>query len=394
MRMISMAALLVVLGLSSSVMAQNTGKLSFPIVDSGVLKAYSDTVEISLPKPDQAFYGQDANYSTHPAAYTKNGDGTVTDNVTGLTWEADMGQKMTLEEARSKAAASRLGGKSDWRVPSLKEVYSLINFSGRVMGPTAGTMFIDTRYFNQPLGDASKGEREIDAQTWSSTAYVGKIMRGDDAIFGVNFVDGRIKGYPKVSPRTREPNRMYFRLVRGNTKYGINQFVDNHDGTVSDLATGLMWQQADSGRGMDWKAALAYSESLSLAGHDDWRMPSAKELQSIVDYTRAPRATQSAALDPVFSISMITDPRGEKSYPFFWTGTTLLDGPRPGNQAIYQTFGEALGKMQDKLMDAHGAGATRSDPKSGIISEFPKYFGPQGDVQYLNNYARSVRVIQ
>ena len=224
MSKISITALLVVLGLSSPVVAQGSSSLSFPIVDSGVSKAYSDTTEISLPKPGESFYGQDANNKTHPAVYTKNDDGTVTDGVTGLTWEADMGQKMTLEEARAKAAASRLGGKSDWRVPSLKELYSLINFSGRVMGPTAGTMFIDTHYFNQPLGDASKGEREIDAQTWSSTAYVGKIMQGTDAIFGVNFVDGRVKGYPIVSPRTRAPNRMYFRLVRGNTKYGVNQF--------------------------------------------------------------------------------------------------------------------------------------------------------------------------
>ena len=204
----------------------------------------------------------------------------------------------------------------------------------------------------------------------------------------------RIKGYPVLSPRTGEANRMYFRLVRGNPRYGVNQFVDNDDGTVSDLASGLMWQKGDSGSGMDWQAALAYSESLTLAGHDDWRLPSAKELQSIVDYTRAPTVTQSAALDPVFSISTITDPRGEKSYPFFWSGTTLLDGPRPGNGAVYQTFGESLGKMRDRIMDAHGAGATRSDPKSGNISDFPKYFGPQGDVQYLHNYVRSVRTIK
>ena len=89
-------------------------------MDSGVSKAYSDSEEISPPRPGEAFYGQDASYSMHPASYTKNPDGTVSDNVTGLMWEADMGQKMTLEEAGTKASASRLGGHSDWRVPTLQ----------------------------------------------------------------------------------------------------------------------------------------------------------------------------------------------------------------------------------------------------------------------------------
>ena len=39
---------------------------------------------------------------------------------------------------------------------------------------------------------------------------------------------------------------------------------------------------------MNRRDALAYCESLTLAGHADWRLPSAKELQSIVDYTHAP----------------------------------------------------------------------------------------------------------
>ena len=51
--------------------------------------------------------------------------------------------------------------------------------------------FIDTNYFIQPIGNTSIGEREIDAQTWSSTQYTGLIMNGAEAVFGFNFVDGR-----------------------------------------------------------------------------------------------------------------------------------------------------------------------------------------------------------
>lgn len=394
MRALLLASALAFTAISTTSLAANVPSLSYTIVDTGVTQFYNDHTESNAIKVGQAFYGQDANYRLHPASYIKNSDGTVTDQVTGLMWEADMGEKMTLEEAQKKAATSNLGGHKDWRVPTLKELYSLINFSGQVQGVKAIKPFIDTAYFTQPVGDTSKGEREIDAQTWSSTVYTGKTMRNDETISGVNFVDGRIKGYPKFDPRTKAAKKMYFRLVRGNSAYGINQFVDNKDGTVSDLATGLMWQKTDSQKGMDWQAALAYSENLTLANYDDWRLPSAKELQSIIDYTRSPQATNSAAIDPVFSISTFTDARGVQDYPYFWTATTLLDGRNPGDQGVYMVFGTALGKMNGNFVDAHGAGAARSDPKSGNASDYPSYFGPQGDARYVYNYVRSVRTIK
>ena len=58
---------------------------------------------------------------------------------------------------------------------------------------------------------------------------------------------------------------------------------------------------------MNWEDALAYAEDLDLAGYRDWRLPNAKELQSIVDYTRSPDTTSSAAIDPLFSASAITN---------------------------------------------------------------------------------------
>jgi hypothetical protein len=75
------------------------------------------------------------------------------------------------------------------------------------------------------------------------------------------------------------------------------RFVDNGDGTVTDNCTGLMWQQA-TGNGaapLNWSDALAYCEDLSFAGHDDWRLPNVRELQSLVDYGRL-----DPAIDPVF----------------------------------------------------------------------------------------------
>lgn len=375
--------------------SQGQSNLTYPIVHSGITKFYSSDSELSTIKQGQPFYGQDASYIKNMPSYIKNADGTVQDTITGLMWEYNMGQKMTLEEAQKKANESRLGGYSDWRVPTIKEVYSLINFTGKVMGEKAQTMFIDTNFFKQDLGDLSKGEREIDAQTWSSTVYKGFTMNNEETIFGVNFVDGRIKGYAKIVKKTNQPNKMYFRLVRGNTKYGINSFIDNGDGTISDIATGLMWQKADSAKGYDWQGALSYAENLKLSKYDDWRLPSTKELQSIVDYSRSPSSTNSAAINAMFSMSVITNPgNGSPWYPFFWTATTHLDGPKTGAMAAYICFGEAIGKMNGKILDVHGAGAQRSDPKSGNASELPQYFGPQGDIRIVYNYVRAVRYIK
>ena len=369
--------------------------LTYPIVDTQVKNAYSDVGVISLPSMENAFFGQDANYNGNQPSYTDNGDGTVSDNVTGLLWEKEMGSKITYKEAFLKAENSALGGYSDWRVPSIKELYSLILFTGQVKGAEAIEMFIDTDFFDQPLGDVSIGEREIDAQTWSSTKYVGLTMNGDETVFGVNFIDGRIKGYPQYIKNTGSANTMYFRMVRGNAEYGKNIFVDNGNGTVSDLATGLMWQQRDDGVGRNWEEALEYAENLELATYTDWRLPNAKELQSIVDYSKSPQTTGTPAIDAIFNTTEIEDPEGNPGqYPFFWTNTTHLDGANPFAGAVYIAFGEGQGKMDGILMDVHGAGCQRSDPKSGERSDYPQFFGPQGDVRYVYNYLRAVRDIK
>ncbi len=358
----------------------------YSIVDTGQIRFYGDSSEIQRTEAGTPFYGQDASFIINHPSYTNNNDGTIKDNISGLIWQQSMGDKMTLSEAREKAKELKFGGFQDWRIPTIKELYSLIQFTGQVKGQRAITPFIDTSYFKQPIGDSNRGEREIDAQTWSSTEYVGRTMRNDETIFGVNFVDGRIKGYPKYNPRSRKLNRMYFRLVRGNKLYGKNQFIKKSD-TVVDKSTGLIWQKSDSLKGMNWKDALKYADELILDGHSDWRLPNAKELQSILDYTRSPETSNTPAINPIFKTTAILNEGGERDYPYFWSSTTHLDGPIPEKNAVYFSFGRAMGKMRGKMMDVHGAGSQRSDPKVGT----PKSRGPQGDMIRVQNYVRCVR---
>ena len=138
--------------------------------------------------------------------------------------------------------------------------------------------------------------------------------------------------------------------------------------------------------GMNWQAALAWVQASNAAkylGHSDWRLPNAKELQSIVDYTRAPAVTHSPAIDPVFQTTKLAG--GE--YPYFWSSTTHLDGPsdRQGTAAVYIALAApwagcvSPGVGEYRQLDVHGAGAQRSDPKSGDPADFPHGRGPQGD---------------
>lgn len=384
-----------------------TPTYSYKIVDTRQTAFYNNQSEIAEPAGGESFYGQDAHYTGNQAFYTDNGDGTVSDNITGLIWSKAVDiSKVSLAQANSIADTMTLGGYEDWRVPTIKELYSLILFSGYTGSgedfytiPADAVPFIDTNYFDFAYGNiANQEERYIDAQWLSSTEYTSTTMNGDATLFGVNFADGRIKGYGYSNPQNPDREKLFYaRYVRGNIDYGNNLFVDNRDGTISDLATGLMWQQADDGSARNWQDALAYSENLELAGYTDWRLPNAKELQSIVDYTRSPDATASPAIDPLFDVTEITDPDGKSGqYPYFWSSTTHLDGPQnmKPSQAVYIAFGEAQGKMNDMLFDVHGAGAQRSDPKSGNISDYPQFFGPQGDVRYVYNYVRAVRNIE
>lgn len=367
------------------------GEAVYPIVDTGQARCYNAEREIAYPAPGDAFHGQDAQYRGCEPAYCDHGDGTVTDERTGLMWVRDPGEKMSLAEAEAGAKNNRTGGYDDWRLPTIKELYSLIDFRGSEpepdgSAPDGARPFIDTHVFVFHYGSPEAGERVIDSRCASSTRYKGTTMGGAETVFGVNFADGRIKGYP-----ARSAAFFYALYVRGHRAYGHNRLIDNRDGTVTDQATGLIWQQADSGRGMDWEDALAYAESLQLGGHDDWRLPNAKELQSLVDYARSPDATGSAAIDPVFACSAIVNEAHRMDWPFYWTGTTHRGADGRCDAAVYIAFGRAMGCMRGRWLDVHGAGAQRSDPKTGDPSAYPCGRGPQGDAIRIRNHVRCVR---
>ncbi len=326
---------------------------------------------ISCPSHGEPFWGQDAQFIGAAPSYRDNGDGTVTDLVTGLTWQqAHNARRLTQVDAARACAALRLGGHDDWRLPNIKELFSLADFRGS----QGRRNYLDPVFeFHLPDASVLQGDPFSEhnvgmmGQTWSSTIYTGDHWgrRGVKAAFFFNFLDGHIKQAPVQSRNT-----LFYRCVRGQ-EWGRNDFEVQGE-VVQDHATGLTWQRADDGRTRNWQQALAYCAALRLGRHDDWRLPNVKELQGIVDYTQ-----HAPALDTRYL--KLSDPKG-----WFWSSTTHGDNIRMADYICFGACTSARG------VDVHGAGAQRSDPKTGNPSDYSS-LGPQQDEVRVDNYVRCVR---
>jgi hypothetical protein len=390
----------VYLTISAAFTVTDTVTSSWTVVGTNVTHCYDTVQVITCPADSSApFFGQTNGITP---SYVNNGDGTITDLNTGLMWQRDPGAKTSYIDALSGASTLTLGGYNDWRMPTIKELYSLIEFTGTdPSGVSNGTPlslltpFIDTNYFVFHYGDTTSGYRIIDSQYWSCTEYVSTTMGSNHSVFGVNFADGRIKSYPRQggSP-TAGDTKQYAQYVRGMRGYGLNHFVDNGDSTITDYRTQLMWSKGDCGHGVDWQEALVWVQmknSQRWLGYNDWRLPTTKELESIVDYSHSPSTTNSPAIDPVFHCTAITNEANQADYPFYWASTTHYNYTLEARNATYVSFGRAMGYMNGTWQDVHGAGAQRSDPKQGNPGDYPYGRGPQGDAIRIYNYLRCVR---
>jgi len=295
-------------------------KKVFIIPHTGQVKCYEeDGKKISLPKRGKKYYGQDGSYIINPMSFTKLREGaketddTTTwsqgyrmarDNNTGLIWEIKSPERGDLNFKENKYSwddakeyVSQLnkrgyGGFSDWRLPNREELRSIADYNG-------DTPAIDKKYFPHCLP----------VFYWSNLTYA----KDPSFIWGCYFAYGCTICYLKDS-------LYYVRAVRSgyNKNFGDPDhcsFKDNGDGTITDLNTGLMWKK-DESPDMNWQEALKYCQDLRLAGYTDWRLPTIKEIATILDLSYK----DSTWYHKEFFPNVKTLPLG-----FYWASTTYGD---------------------------------------------------------------------
>jgi hypothetical protein len=86
------------------------------------------------------------------------------------------------------------------------------------------------------------------------------------------------------------------------------------EGVVIDRVTGLMWQRNLPDTFLSFQGAHRQCDQLTLAGHDDWRLPSRIELVSILDMTRTQPSIDTTAFPGTPS-------------DWFWTSSVAADNP-------------------------------------------------------------------
>jgi hypothetical protein len=153
--------------IATMLIAGITSAITYPIVDTGQALYYNNHGAIDAPESGQPYYGQAAQYTANAPSYKDNGDGTVFDLVSGLMWMQDSGEKKTYDEAVKGASSCKVGGHTDWRLPTIKELYSLIQLDGTDPDPRSSDTsklkpFIDDSVFKFQYGKEENGERIID----------------------------------------------------------------------------------------------------------------------------------------------------------------------------------------------------------------------------------------
>jgi hypothetical protein len=338
-----------------------------PFPDTGQVKCYNNTIQITCPAPGQPFFGQDYQYQPRlPRSYSKLGYGGVglpdtalhvdgggdwsmtRDNVTGLIWQTKT--ENTMSDTYSWTNANDVfiaelnremfSGYSDWRLPTVKELSSIVD-SGILSEQTSPK--IDSFWFPNT---------RLDRPYWTAN----RSQSSSSFYWCVNFNTGLT--LTSINSGFLSQERHVY-AVRSGQSYP-SYLVDNEDGTVTDPNTGLMWQKETAPGTYTWEQALAYANNLTLAGHSDWRLPNINELHTLVDYSRGePAVFQPFANDTVVGSDI------------YWSSTSVASQTTGAQNAKGITLGQwgavtSIGKSNLRYVRVVRAGNSAMEAPSSL----------------------------
>ena len=241
-------------------------------VCTGQNKCYDESAELTCPSSGD-FFGQDAQYTskcTGKSFSTKSATGsetTVFDNRNGLEWQQTIpATGYTWANAKSYCEDLTYGGYSDWRLPTPKELFTIMSSSRT--NPAA----LDT--FNAGSSDVFY---------WTSK----QVANSTSEAWLINIRWGYLNKDSKTNSKDSSDYLYKVRCVRGaSLKEGsfTTTTVSGND-IVTDSTTGLIWTKTDASNKY-WKDALIHCEGLTYAGKSDWRLPNKDELITLVNYDK------------------------------------------------------------------------------------------------------------
>ena len=131
-----------------------------------------------------------------------------------------------------------------------------------------------------------------------------KMMIGVMMMAGLAFGDAPVvKTGQTTVYKVNDDGTYHTGIARSYTRDDIN-------GTVTDNATNLEWQDDAIGSTMTWANAVTYCDGLTLDGKDDWRLPSIEELVSITDKSKV-----NPSINETYFKSVTSN--------YYWSSTTL-----------------------------------------------------------------------
>ena len=261
--------------------------------DSYTLYCTTGAAQSSCPASGSSVFGQDGSYTLNTPSY--NAGETIVDSVTGLTWQKDDSGTTLITAAQASAYCSALTSNGGgWRLPSYLELLSLMDY-GRANPalPPVG--------WNNPGGDY-----------WTSSNVGGGAGRWAIPSGQGNPIRAQLTDLKRA------------RCVKGPQFSGSYVVSAN---TARDTKTGLEWAIGkDASSSLNWTSAFNYCENVmdGFDGRNDWRLPSIKELLTIVDTG----STGTAVIDfAVFGATSTAQP--------YWTSTIYT---AVGNHAFQVIF--------------------------------------------------------